>query len=149
MPDDSKLTEHMKKSERYQIIQEITSDFWSRWVEEVVPEAVIRQKWHETGRNLCPGDVVLIHDSSSLKGKYLLGIVESIKESADSLVRSCKVSYTLPNPKDSSDAYSGGKKIVISRSIQRLTLLLPVEEQEFPVKVEGNKVVEDKTVRKS
>ena len=91
MPDDSDLIFHMKKTERYQIIQDITSDFWKRWAEEVIPESVLRQKWHETGRNLRIGDVVLMHESSAIKGKYTLGIVDSVRESADTLVRSCKV----------------------------------------------------------
>ena len=47
--------------------------------------------WHETGRNLQQGDIVLIHDKSDLKGKYVLGMVEEAKISDDGLIRSCLV----------------------------------------------------------
>ena len=129
VPDDAELVHHMKKSDRYQLVQEVTASFWKRWTQEVTPENIIRQKWHETGHNLRPGDIVLIHETSAIKGKYVLGIVDSVKESIDELVRSCKVSYTIPNPRDPANKYSGGKRVVVSRSIQRLTLLLPAEEQ--------------------
>ena len=103
-----------------------------------MPESVIRQKWHESGRNLQPGDVVLLHEKSAIKGKYQMGIVETVKESRDKLVRSCTVSYTVPNTKDPIGAYTGGKKITVSRSIQRLTLLLPIEEQNCQLQVVEN-----------
>ena len=96
VPDDTELASHLRPSDRYQLIHHVTSAFWSRWCCEVTPEAVIRQRWHETGRNLQIGDVVWIHDSSNIKGRYLLGIVDSIDPSKDHMVRSCKVAYTIP-----------------------------------------------------
>ena len=144
VPDDTELVQHMKRSDRYQLVQEVTLNFWKRWTQEVTPECIIRQKWHETGRNLQPGDIVLIHEKSALKGKYILGVVDSVRESSDELVRSCKVRYTIPNPKDPASRYSGGRSIVVSRSIQRLTLLLPVEEQNPKLHIEKDKIVENK-----
>ena len=142
VPDDACLASHMKKSDRYQLIHQVTSHFWSLWAKEVTPESLIRQKWHETGRNLKPGDVVLLHEKTEIKGKYQIGIVESVKEGKDSLVRSCTIRYTIPNPKDPINIYSGGKKITVTRSVQRLTLLLPVEEQSGPLDVDvRNKLV--------
>ena len=85
-----------------------------------------------------PGDVVLIHDKTNIKGKYLLGLVESIDPSKDHLVRSCKISYTVPNSKDPVGTYTGGKKVIVSRSIQRLSLILPVEDQKQSLVVENN-----------
>ena len=81
VPDDPNLASHSKKSERYQLVQQITSDFWSRWCQEVNPESIIRQDWHETGHNLKPGDVVLIHYQSNIKRKYKLGVVDSVDPS--------------------------------------------------------------------
>ena len=82
------------------------------------------------------GDVVLVHDQSPVKGKYQLAIVDEAKESKDGFVRSCIVRYRVPNPKDVARAtgkekkrYPVGKEVKITRSVQRLTLLLPVEEQ--------------------
>ena len=141
VPDDTNLGSHLRISDRYQLIQQVTNDFWVRWTQEVTPAAVVRQKWHETGRNLQVGDIVLIHDKSEIKGKYLLGKVEEARMGSDGLVRSCQVGYTVPNAKDSLGTYSGGRKLSVSRSVQRLTLLLPIEEQPGTLIVEGDKVV--------
>ena len=142
LPDDTFLAENLKKGERYQLIQQITTYFWTKWAEEITPMSVIRQKWHETGRNLRTGDIVLLHDKTPIKGKYQLGVVESTVKSADGLVRSCQVGYKIPTPTKPVDIYEGkGKWISLSRSVQRLTLLLPVEEQAKPLTVEKDGVV--------
>ena len=140
VPDYQDLAMHLKKSERFQLIQQITSDFWARWSQEVTPEWVIRQRWHETGRNLRPGDVVLIHEKTNVLGTYKLGIVEAIDPSKDRLVRSCSVSYVVPNCNDPVGTYSGGRRVTVTRSIQKLSLILPVEEQTSALIVENNVV---------
>ena len=130
VPDDARLSSHLKHVDRYQLIQQATQEFWTKWTQQVTPEKVIRQRWHETGRNVKPGDVVLLHDKTAIKGKYKLGIVSSVKRSLDKLVRSCTVTYTIPFGRDPAGRYTEGRKISVTRSIQRLTVLLPVEEQD-------------------
>ena len=114
------------------MISQVTGDFWNRWSQEITPEYVIRKQWHESGRNLQPNDIVLIHDKSSIKGKYLMGKVVSVNVGSDGRVRSCAVGYTVPNKKEPSDEYTSGRKILVTRSIQRLSLLLQIEEQDGP-----------------
>ena len=143
VPDDSNLASHFKRSKRYQLIQQVTADFWSRWTQEVTPASVVRQRWHDTGRNLQVGDLVLVHDKSEVKGTYILGKIEKVCPGSDGLVRSCQVGYRIPNAKDPMNVYSGGKKISVSRSVQRLTLLLPIEEQSESLVVDGDKVVKE------
>ena len=140
VPDDGLLVETMKKADRYQLVEQITRDFWERWTAEITPMYAIRQKWHQTGRNLTPGDIVLIHDKTPIKGEYKLGKVESVKLSEDGLVRSCVVTYRIPNNKDSLAEYSGGKLIRVSRSVQRLSLLLAMEEQSNQLVVDAGQV---------
>ena len=77
----------------------------------------------------------------------MLGRVESVKTSMDDLVRSCEVSYTLPNPKDPSHVYLKGRNVVVTRSIQRLTLLLPVEEQQCRLQIIDNQVKAEVSAR--
>ena len=115
--DDVHIAANLKRGDRYQLIQQVTSQFWDLWAQQVTPESVMRQKWHSSGRNLKLGDVVLLHEKSAFKGKYQLGIVSSIRESQDNLVRSCKVTYTIPNRKDPVDIYTGGRKVEVSRSV--------------------------------
>ena len=64
---------------------------------EVTPDWVVRQKWNETGCNLRVGDIVLVHNKSPVKGKYLMAIVEDVSVGKDGLVRSCKVGYGVPH----------------------------------------------------
>ena len=130
----------MKKSDRFELVQQVTQNFWTRWTREVIPEAVIRQKWHNSARDLQPDDVVLVHDQSAIKGKYTMAIVESVKTSKDGHVRSAIVGYRIPNPRDKVGEYSGGQWVSLSRSVQRLSLLLPKEEQPVPVIVDNGKV---------
>ena len=141
VPDDMDLAKHLKKSERYELIQQVTQDFWARWVSEVTPESVIRQKWHETRRDIQPKDLVLVHDKSPVKGKYTLAIVESVVPGKDGRVRSCSVGYRIPKSQEPVRQYTGGRWVSLTRSVQRLTLLLPVEEQTVPM------MVVDDTVR--
>ena len=69
-----------------------------------------------------------------------MGIVETVHEGKDGRIRSGTVGYTIPRSKDSLGQYTGGKKVSVSRSVQRLTLLLPVEEQKESLKVVGFEV---------
>ena len=77
-------------------------------------------------------NIVKIHDP--------MGLVESANEGRD-CVRSFTVSHTISRSKDLSGQYTGGKQVVVSRSMQRLSLLLSVEEQFGPVEVVGFRVV--------
>ena len=140
VPDDVNLGAHLKQGVRYELIQQVTAAFWDKWTQEVTPTRVIRQKWHEISQNLKYGDVVLVHDRSPIKGRYILGIVESVKMGTDGQVRSCNIGYTISNKKDAVDKYSGGRRISVSRSVQRLTLLLPIEEQNENLDVVDNVV---------
>ena len=71
-----------------------------------------------------------------------MGLVEAVKESDDMLVRSCSVSYVVPSAKSLGNKYVGGRKVAVTRSIQRLSVILPVEEQLCQVNVIGDKVTE-------
>ena len=83
-------------------------------------------------RNMSVDDVVLIeYKSKSAPGTYRLGRVKEVEIDDDSLVRTCIVTYKLvkPSKRYARDIF----KDVISKDIpvpvQRLILILPVEEQ--------------------
>ena len=74
-----------------------------------------------------PGDVVLIqYASKTTPGTYRLGRVLSVEEDRDKLVRTCVVRYHLCN----GDISKKGTPKDIRVPVQRLVLILPVEEQE-------------------
>ena len=128
LPDDSEIVDNLPMRARYRLIHEITSNFWKRWSSEVSPSLVVRQKWHEKSRNLCVGDLVRICEPSKLKAKYKLGIVDAVTISADGNVRSAIIRYVLLQKNSKGEDMV--RVIRVSRSVQRLVLILPVEEQD-------------------
>ena len=97
---------------------------------------MVRQKWHQASRNFCVGDLVLICDPSPIKAKYKLAIVDAVHPSADNRVRSATVRYVLLQKNHKGEDVV--KNITVKRSIQRLALILPVEEQVTPLEVRDN-----------
>ena len=76
---------------------------------------------------------MLVHEPSLLKRKYFLNKVDSVKQSDDGKVRSCTVRYAVFPKKSRPDSVRGRKWIQVTRSVQRLSLILLVEEQVSPV----------------
>ena len=62
-----------------------------------------------------------------MKAKYKLGVVDAVKTSADGYVRSATIRYTNIQKNPNGDIKS--QIIRVYRSIQRLALIMPVEEQ--------------------
>ena len=54
-------------SRRYEFIQKMVDNFWTRWTRDYFPSLIIQQKWHTTKRNLKKGDIVLIQDSNHIR----------------------------------------------------------------------------------
>ena len=79
------------------------------------------------------GDVVLIwYSSKSKSGEYRLGRVVVVEVDDDELVRTCIVRYSLVQHiyGKERDKYTGVTAKYIRLAIQRLVLILPVEEQQ-------------------
>ena len=118
---------------RYRLISHVTRDFWQRWSAEASPSLIVRQKWHRKSRNLCVGDVVMIAEPTKMKARYKLAVVEEVKVSRDGFVRSAILRY------NNITSVMNNKRAVpvrVSRSVQCLILILPVEEQSSPLVVE-------------
>ena len=146
-PDDTELGEDMPYRDRYKVITQVTEAFWSKWAVEVTPKLVDRKKWHSgSQRELKLGDLVLVADKTAVKAKYRLAIVSAVNTSTDGVIRSAELTYHLPGPgkvelgDDGKYKWSGGRRgklkgraITITRSVQRLALILGVEEQTQPM----------------
>ena len=94
---------------------------------------VPRQKWMFERRNLCVGDVVLIkYEGKLTPGTYRLGVVCEVEISPDGLVRTATVEYSLLAELLEAERllYKGITKKRIRVSVQRLVLILPVEERD-------------------
>ena len=105
---------------RFDFIQTVVESFWKRWIQEVFPNLVIWPKWHTEQRNLKVGDVVLLQDSNALRGQWKKAVVEEATVSSDGKVRHVRIRYRSKE----------NKNIVIDRPVQRLILLVPVDDTE-------------------
>ena len=100
-------------------------------------EETVSQWWHQFAcqnfsRNMACGDVVLIQYEGKYKpATYRLGVVVLVETDEDGLVRTVVVEYSLLSelPFSMRSAYKGITKKRIKVSVQRLVLILPVEER--------------------
>jgi hypothetical protein len=110
---------------RYHLVQQISDHFWAKWVELCAPSSVVQRKWHKQGKNLQAGDVVLILDRNTLRGEYRLGLVKKVFPGSDGRVRKVLLSYKNFKVGEKVSKYSGVKDTLVTRSVQRLALLVP------------------------
>lgn len=86
---------------RWKQVQYLAHIFWRRWLKEYLPTLQVRQKWYRPKRNLRVGDLVLISDENTKRGRWPLGKVTDVNCGRDGLVRSAKLftrGITLTRP---------------------------------------------------
>jgi hypothetical protein len=67
--------------------QALVNMFWKRWLREYVPNLRELPKWRDVRNNIKQGDVVLLIDSSTQRGKWPLGIIDKVFPGTDGIVR--------------------------------------------------------------
>ena len=123
-------TKEANTSSRYNLVQSLADSFWSHWIQLCAPSLVLQSKWHTSRRNLKPGDVVLVVDSSVLRSEYRLAVIREVFPGDDHKVRKVSLSYKIYKVGESVAQYSGAKDQVVTRSVQRLVLIVPVDQNE-------------------
>ena len=119
--------------ERLSYIQELERAWWYQYKVQYFTSLIPCQKWLNAKRNMCVGDVVLIeYKNKSFPGTYRLGRIRDVEiNPTDNLVRTCTVIYklvksSLRNPKD---VHKDGISKEVRVPVQRLVLILPLEDQ--------------------
>ena len=112
---------------RLEFIQNIVASFWKKWQRDFFPTMIVRQKWHTTQRNVRVGDVVLVQDSNAVRGTWKLAQVIMAEPGRDGIVREVDLRYKVVKEGKS---YDGVTDKIMSRSVHRLIVLLPKEDQE-------------------
>ena len=90
------------------------------------PTLVIQQKWHCERRNLKIGDIVLVQDSNAIKGSWKLAEMCEVLPSSDGKVRDIQIRYKIQGE---NGEYEGQQDMKVNRSVHKLVLILPLEEQ--------------------
>ena len=93
---------------RWKRLQEVIKSFWKRFMREWVPNQVPRKKWQQLNSDLKNGDVVLVVDPDTIRGKWPLGRITNTFPSRDNRIRKVEVLI-------------GGKRYL--RPISRICLL--------------------------
>ena len=79
--------ENDKFGSRWRHAQYLADVFWRRWTKEYLPSLQERQKWLRPRRNLKVGDLVLITDENTPRGRWPKGIVECVFPDKYGIVR--------------------------------------------------------------
>jgi hypothetical protein len=118
-------------------MEALQKDWWNRWKIQCFDSLFPTKSWTQKQRGVRVGDIVLIsYSDKSKSGTYRLGIVLQVELDDDNLVRTCEVSYRIVRsdlPAEELRFYFNGLKYKKIRvPVQRLCVLLPVEEQDCP-----------------
>jgi hypothetical protein len=118
---------------RYHLVQAAVEDFWEKWVQLYAPTLIVCRKWHVNTRNLRPGDVVIVADKNVMRGNYRLGMIQEVFLDEDRKVRRVLVKYKNVHIGKDRSCYGISEAVTVSRSVQRLALLVPVEDKDETV----------------
>ena len=116
--------------------EECVSSWWNQYATQTFSSLVPRQKWFFVERNFRKRDIVLIqYEGKSKPGTYRLGVVLDALADKDGCVRNAIVEYSLLSDLSYAErlAYKGITKKKLRVCVQRLVLILPVEEREDEV----------------
>ncbi|XP_063368187.1 uncharacterized protein LOC134656557 [Cydia amplana] len=75
------------RKKMWRIAQRLTDAFWRRWMREVLPNLLPRQKWCQEGKQLKKGDVVVIVDPAMPRNVWPKGRVHEVHAGADGRIR--------------------------------------------------------------
>ena len=123
--------------------------WWNQHKTQDFASLIPTRKWTEAKRNMSPADIVLIqYNSVSKSGTYRLGRVILVEVDTDGLVRTCIVKYSLLQNLSGKEKlkYKGISWKMIRVPIQRLVLLVPVEEQSPVVAISPKELEEAKEI---
>ena len=104
---------------RIYFVQQVIDAVWKKWTCNYFSSLLERPKWHHERRNMRIGDVVIIQDKLLRRSQWKLGLITEVFCGSDKKVRHVKVKYVNP---------STGSPIEVERPVQRLVIILAVEE---------------------
>ena len=110
--------------------EELCDRWWAEWSQVAFPLLVPRRRWAKEHRNLCIGDIVLLkYDSKVSKGRYRLARVTQVHPDSVGRVRTVTVGMRPRQAKEKPLPYKP-KITEFEVGVQRLVVILPIEEQD-------------------
>ena len=88
---DSTNSSETASRQRIERVQALVQSAWERWMTEYLPNLIERKKWQIHRESLKIGDIVLVIQDNTPRGKWPLGRVIEVISSEDGLIRSANV----------------------------------------------------------
>ena len=77
----------MMRPNRYQLIEKLRQQFWSRWSKEFLAEMQTRTRWRQRQQEVKIGDMVLLKEENTPPLKWRLGRIVKLYPGADAVTR--------------------------------------------------------------
>ena len=107
--------------------------WWSAWIKIAFPVLMPRGKWSTRHRNVCIGDIVLLrYEAKFLKDRYRLARVTNVHPDNSGVVRTVTVGIRPRDRREELLPYKAKPLVQFAVGIQRLVVILPMEEQIAP-----------------
>lgn len=113
LPPGEFQTADLYARKRWRQVQYMSDLFWKRWTQEYLPLLQERQRWTGVQRNLVPGDIVLLMDSTAPRNSWVMGRVIQTYPDRKGFVRQVRIKT---------------KTSCLDRPISKVCLLLEAEE---------------------
>ena len=125
----------------------VESEWWKKWVKEVMPTLLPYTKWKKEQKNLRPGDIVLMRN---VKDDYRLALVEEVHPDEKNLVRTVTVKFKRKNKREPRMVCKSKAKDLIREkvAVQRLHYLASTGEDSAAKKDVEDEVIDEKTKEK-
>ena len=88
------LDKSITTSSSWKQAQQISDQFWNRFLKEYMPTLLKRGKWSTPTQNLQPGDLVWVLEDFTPRGLWPMARVDKVFPWADGVVRSCRLKTT-------------------------------------------------------
>ena len=95
----------------------------------MLPTLVPIRRWRKKKKNLNIGDVVMVEYPNALKYDYRVGRIIDVHPDPSKLVRTVTVAYRKRDAREDPKVYKSKPLTQEKMAVQRLSLLVPVEEQ--------------------
>ena len=103
--------------------------WWKRWFNQVFDSLLPIHHWLDRKKNLSPGDVVLVkYEAKYGKPSYRLAKILVTKKDSDGLVRTVRVGMRPRDAREPNLPYKSKNLFEVEMPIQRLCLIVPVED---------------------
>ena len=116
------------------LMYQITQAWWVQWTQKYWHQLVPRTKWSQLHRSLRPGDIAhIIYTNKYSPPQFCLCRVAKVFPDEDGVVRTVEITMRPRHSSDKAGKYVAKPAVAIRTAVQRLAVLLPVEEQgSFP-----------------